>query len=166
MQGKIAMHLCGRWCSLTYKKNKNLNWDILPFPQGKNGSIIAMDTSGLAISSSSQFKEESWKFIEFINSNKAMEFMAKDGLIIPSNKNIAYSQIFLQPPPENAKIFLTTINNAIPTPTCKKYAEINDLINENLEILFNGKSDVNAIINTELLYKLNKLLDKKVKEWN
>lgn len=161
MQGRVAMHLCGRWCSLTYKKNKNLNWDILPFPQGKNGSIIAMDTSGWAISSSSQFKEEAWKFIEFMNSNKAMEYMTKDGLIIPSNKNVAYSQTFLQAPPQNAKIFLTTINTAISTPICERYTEINDILAENLELLFNGKSDIDDIINTELISTLNKLLNKK-----
>jgi len=159
MQGKVAMHLCGRWCSLTYKKNKDLNWDILPFPKGEKGSIITMDASGWAISSSSNFKNEAWAFIEFMNSNKSMEYMTKDGLIIPSNKSVAYSQTFLQAPPDNAKIFLSTIDTAIPTSTCVKYTEINDVLDENLERLFNGKFDVDVIINTEFISKLKKMLN-------
>ena len=28
LQGKVAMHICGRWCSLTYKKDKLRNLKI------------------------------------------------------------------------------------------------------------------------------------------
>ena len=100
-----------------------------------------------------------------MNSNKSMEYMTKDGLIIPSNKSVAYSQTFLQAPPDNAKIFLSTIDTAIPTSTCVKYTEINDVLDENLERLFNGKFDVDVIINTEFISKLKKMLNVRMSKW-
>jgi len=155
------MHACGRWCSLTYKKNNNLHWDVAKFPKGTNGSIVGLDSSGWAISSSSKHKQEAFKFIEFLSSEKAMEYYTKDGLILPSNKKVADSELFLQAPPDNAKVFLEAIKNAKITPVCEKYSEINDILNEDLEILFNGKSDVNDIINTTSIKKIDNLTDKR-----
>ncbi|MCQ2957738.1 MAG: sugar ABC transporter substrate-binding protein [Candidatus Gastranaerophilales bacterium] len=160
MQGKIAMHLCGRWCSLTYKKDKNLSWDVAKFPQGKNGSVVGLDVSGWAISSSSKHKREAWKFIEFLASEKSMEKFTESGLIIPSNKKVANSLIFLTPPPSNAKVFIEAINNAKATPVCEKYSEINDILNEKFEEFFNGKLNIDDIINKEMILKLNNLTDR------
>ena len=157
LQGKVAMHLCGRWCSMTYKNNANFNWDVAKFPEGNNGSIVDLDASGWAISSSSLHKAEAWKFIKFISSDNSMKLFTQDGLILPARKEIANSDYFLNPPPNNAAVFIDVLKTARPTPVCERYSEILDILDENLESLFDGKSSVDDIINKELILKLKKL---------
>ena len=157
LQGKIAMHLCGRWCSMTYRKNADFNWDIVNFPKGTKNSIVDLDASGWAISSTSKHKNEAWKFIEFLASDDSMKLFAKDGLILPSKKNIANSEYFLNPPPQNSQIFINVLKTAHPTPVCARYSEILDLLDENFESFFDGKSSVDDIINEELMSKLENL---------
>ncbi len=159
MQQKVAMHLCGRWCSLTYKKNANFNWDVVNFPKGKNGSVVDLDVSGWAISSSSKNKNDAWRFIEFMASEEAMYMMTQNGLILPARKSVAASNVFLESPPSNAKAFLYAIDNAVSTPVCVKYQEILDILDVNFESLFNGKSSVDDIINIKLIEKLSSLTD-------
>ncbi len=157
LQEKVAMHLCGRWCSMTYKNNAKFKWDVARFPQGTKDSIVDFDASGWAISTSSKHKEEAWRFIKFISSDKAMQLFVQDGLILPAAKDVANSNYFLNLPPENAGIFIDVLKTARPTPVCEKYSEILDLLDENLESLFDGKSSVDDIINEELILKLQKL---------
>ena len=160
LQGRIAMHLCGKWCALTYKKNANFEWDVLPFPANTaENRKIPMDASGWAISSSSKNKNEAWRFIEFMSSEYAISKITNDGLILPALKTVAFSDIFLKHSPNNSKAFLQDIDYAIPTPVCVKYSEILDILDGELEKLFNGKSSVDDIINKELVNKLEKLLD-------
>ena len=157
LQGKVAMHLCGRWCSMTYKNNANFNWDVAKFSEWNNGSIVDLDASGWGISSSSKHKAEAWKFIKFLSSDNSMKLFTQDGLILPARKDIANSDYFLYPPPNNAKVFIDALETARPTPVCERYSEILDLLDENLESLFDGKSSVDDIINEELILKLKKL---------
>ena len=156
LQGKIAMHLCGRWCSITYKKNADFNWDIVQFPRGSAGSIVGLDASGWAISSSSKHKPEAWKFIEFMSSSESMKVMSNDGLIFPTRKVAAAA---LLPPPNNLSVFFKALNNSQRTPLCIKYAEINDILNEVLEPVFDGKKQVSDAISKNLIKKLETKLD-------
>ncbi len=155
---KVAMHLCGRWCGLTYKNNAAFNWDVTKFPSGKNGSVVGLDASGWAISADSSYKDEAWKFIEFMASDKSIAKFTEEGLILPSKKQVANSNIFLNPPPENAKVFITAIEDSKSTPVNSKYSEILDILNESLEPLFNGKITAEEAINSNLRAKLEKLI--------
>lgn len=159
LQEKIAMHLCGRWCSLTYKNNASFDWDITKFPTGINGSRVATDVSGWAISSESKNKKLAWKFIEFLTSDVAISKITLTGLILPAKKNIAYSDIFLDYPPQNSLIFIEAITDSVTTPVCVNYSEVNDILDEEFEYLFNGKKHVDDIIDNRLIEKLERLLD-------
>lgn len=156
LQGRVAMHLCGRWCSLTYKNNATFNWDIAPFPQGKNGSIVTLDASGWAMTSTSKHKNEAWKFIKFMSSDESMKYMASDGLIFPSKKSVAAS---LTPPPNNLSVYEFALNNSQKTPLCIKYAEITDTLAETLEPVFDGKKSVQDVISPKLVKKLEAKID-------
>ena len=159
LQNKVAMHMCGRWCSLTYKKNAEFNWDVVRFPRGKEGSIVGLDVSAWGISSTSKHKMAAWKFIEYLSSDSSSEVLTKGGLIFPAKLNVANSRIFLSAPPENAVAFLDAVDDAVPTPVCIKYSELIDLLDENLESFFNGNVSVEEAISDELVEKLSKLLD-------
>lgn len=159
LQGKVAMHLCGRWCSMTYKKNADFNWDVAVFPKGSSGSVVGLDTSGWAISSSSNHKIEAKKFVDFISSDKSFELMTQSGLIFPARKSVAYSKIFTASPPKNTDVFFDTLYSSLSTPLSAKYTEINDILNEELEPLFAGHMSAREIINNKLIEKLKSKLD-------
>ncbi|MCR4881060.1 MAG: sugar ABC transporter substrate-binding protein [bacterium] len=159
LQGKVAMHLCGRWCSQTYKNNADFNWDVANFPKSKMGSIVGLDASGWAISSSSKHKNEAWKFVEYVSSDKASKMFAQGGLIFPANTNTANSNVFRNPPPKNSEVFFETLNNSQTTPISTKYSEINDIINEAFEPIFEGQKNAQDVINNELLDKIGQKLN-------
>ena len=157
LNGKVAMHLCGRWCSLTYKKNADFEWDVVELPNSAN-SNIPVDASGWAISSSSKYKNEAWQFIEFMVSEKSLKKITLDGLILPAKKNVANSKLFLTAQPKNADAFLRRLNNSYPTPVYGKYSEILDLLDIEFEELFNGKASVDEVIDDELVEKIRELM--------
>lgn len=161
IQGKIAMHISGRWSTPAYRKEENLKWDVVTFPRGKNGSIVDADASGWAISKKSNNKKEAWKLIKFLSSKKASKAFTKSGLIIPAKKDIAYSEAFLnkQLPPQNAKTFLEAIPTAIPTPSNENYQEIIDILNQELEPAFRGQKDLKSVLNKKLKIKLEKVIN-------
>lgn len=158
LQGKIAMHLCGKWCSLTYKNNADFNWDVQTFPNGNSGSIVSSDASGWAISSSSKYKSEAWRFIEFMASDNALAKITNEGLILPAKKNIASSNVFLSSP-ANSISFINALENAIPTPVSKNYSQILDILDIRLENLFNGQLTADVVISDDFVLKLKRTLE-------
>lgn len=78
-----------------YRQEADFDWDIAPFPKGKNGSVVNIDASGYALSKASAHKKEAIKFIEFISSKDSLNALSKDGLIVPARKDSAYSDMFL-----------------------------------------------------------------------
>ena len=129
------------------------------FPRGQEGSIVGLDVSGWVISANSKNKDAAWKFIEFLSTDKSLEILTQDGLIFPAKINVANSNVFLAEPPRNARAFIEVAKSAVPTPVTEKYAEINDLLDENLEGLFNGNISIDDAVSDELILRLNKLLN-------
>ena len=158
LQQKLAMHLSGRWLVPKYRAEADFCWDIAPFPSGTKGSVVNIDTSGYALSKSSQHKKESLRFIEFIASNKSLTALTQSGLIIPARIDTAYSEVFLDKtkPPASAKVFLETITTGKVTPVNENYQKINDILNKGLEPLFSGKEKARNLINNGLLIDLSR----------
>lgn len=159
MQGDIAMYLSGRWMVPKFRETLNFDWDIINFPVINNNKVL-VDSSGWAISKSSKNKTEAVRLIKFLSSKKSIEQFTESGLIIPARIDVANSETFLskQQKPKNSKIFLTTINHAKPTPTNANYQEINDILTEALEPVFDGTKKANEVIDKKLIKRLNGLL--------
>lgn len=160
-QGEIAMLISGRWSVPFFRKNLDFDWDIVPFPSSQNGSVVDVDASGWAISSSSKYKKQAWKFIEFMASEDAVRKMTSSGLIIPARISIANSELFLDKKqrPLSSKYFVTVITSGIPTPANKNYQEILDILDKRFEPLFSGKKQAREVINDELNKELSELLE-------
>lgn len=138
LQGKLGMHLSGRWLVPKYREEAKFDWDIINFPLGDKGSVVPLDASGWAIAKSSKHKEESRKLIDYLSSKENIEKMTKSGLIVPARIDVANSKIFLDDKkPKNAKTFLEVLKTSKPTPVSVNYNEIQDKINSELEPLFN-----------------------------
>lgn len=140
LQGKLAMHLSGRWLVPKYRQTAQFNWDIAPFPKGTNGSIVPLDASGWAISAKSQHKDEAKRLIKYLSSKENAEKFSKSGLIVPARIDAANSKYFLDGgSPKNAKVFLEVIETSKPTPVNVNYNEVLDKTKQKLEKKFNSE---------------------------
>ena len=133
LQGKLAMHLTGRWLVPKYREEATFNWDVSIFPKGDAGSITPLDASGWAVSKNSKHKEEAYRLINYLSSYDSIVKITQSGLIVPARKDVANSKYFLDgEAPKNSKIFLDAIETSKPTPVPVNYKEITD----NLSIKF------------------------------
>ena len=139
LQGKLAMHLSGRWLVPKYRESADFDWDVAPFPKGTKGSIVPLDASGWAISADSKHKEEAARLIKFLSSKENLELFSESGLIVPARIDSANSKSFLNGnKPKNAKVFLDVAKTSKPTPVCINYNEILDRTKQKLEKKFNS----------------------------
>lgn len=138
LQGKLGMHLSGRWLVPKYREEAAFDWDVAPFPRGDAGSIVPMDASGWAITRTSKHKIEARKFVDFLSSKESIEKFSSSGLIVPARRDVAESVYFLDnKKPLRAKVFLDVINTSKPTPVSIDYKEILDNLKGRFEYLFN-----------------------------
>lgn len=138
LQGKIAMHVSGRWLVPKYREVAEFDWDVAQFPKGTKGSIVPLDSSGWAISAKSKKKEEAKLLIKYLSSKESLEKFSESGLIVPARIDSANSKSFLDgKKPKNAKVFLEIIETSKPTPVNVNYNEILDRTKQDLEQKFN-----------------------------
>jgi multiple sugar transport system substrate-binding protein len=158
MQGKIAMHLNGRWAVPRFRQDANFNWDIAQFPAGVAGSVVDVDASGWAMSKKSKNKRAAWRFILFLSSERMSKNFTKGGLIIPARKSIANSDYFLQKnqKPQNSQVFLNAINSGKPTPVNKNYQELLDKIYTRIEPVFAGTKRIHEVLDIDFYRSLQK----------
>jgi multiple sugar transport system substrate-binding protein len=159
VNGEIAMYLSGRWMVPKLREIAHFNWDIINFPSSTKGKTL-VDSSAWSVSKNSKNKDASIKLIKFLSSKNSIEKLSASGLIIPARIDVANSDCFLskEKKPLNSYLFLETIKNSKPTPVNKNYAQINDILNETLEPLFNGNKAAKEVLNENLEKKLNDLL--------
>lgn len=160
LQGRLAMHISGRWLVPKYRKDADFDWDIINLPKGAYGSVSALDSSGYAVAESSKHKEEAVRLIRFLSTKESCEELAKSGLIVPARKDAAYSEAFLAPDkkPGHSKVFLETVLNGKPTPVTVEYQRINDILKVSLEPLFTGEKSAKDVITPALVKKLQECL--------
>lgn len=138
LQKRLAMHLSGRWLVPKYRQEADFDWDIINFPNGKNGSVVPTDASGWAISKSSKHKKEAIQLIKYLSSKESSEKFTQSGLIVPARVEVANSKIFLNTQkPQNAQTFLSIIETSKPTTVTVNYRQVLDSIKSKTEYLFN-----------------------------
>lgn len=106
--GRVAM-LMGRTFMLSeFRKLKRFNWDIAPAPKGKKRySRLAVGV--MCISATAKHPKEAWEFVKFICGKQGSSIIGVSGNCVPAYKEVAYSKDFLFPPPENAQLFVDSI---------------------------------------------------------
>ncbi len=138
INGRLAMHLTGRWLVPKYREDIKFDWDIVNFPNINEKSSVTLDSSGYAITKSSKHKEDAVKLVEFLSSDKAIQKFTTTGLIVPARIDTINSQAFLDnKKPKNSKVFIEVIKNSEKTPVNKHYKEITDKLDEQLNYSFN-----------------------------
>ncbi|MEI8129512.1 MAG: sugar ABC transporter substrate-binding protein [bacterium] len=139
LQGKLAMHLSGRWLVPKYRTDAKFDWNVINFPTGDKGSIVPLDASGWSIAKSSKHKKEAMRLIEYLSSKESIGKFSRSGLIVPARIDVAEGD-FLQDKksPRNNRVFIDIIKTAQITPVSTNYSEIQDDLKEKMNYLFNA----------------------------
>ncbi len=136
LQGRLAMHLSGRWLVPKYREEAKFHWDVIEFPKVNPFSKTPIDASGWVISKSSKNKKEAIKLVQYLSSESSAQQLAKSGLIVPARIDCAETLQDGQKP-ENSKIFTAIIETSTPTPVTVNYREILDNLKSKTERIFN-----------------------------
>ncbi len=157
LQEKIAMHVSGRWLVPKYRQEADFDWDVVSFPSGSAGSVMNIDASGYAVAKSSKYKDADIKLIKYLTSKDSMERFAKSGLIVPARKDAAFSDSFLDSDkkPKHADVFLKSVETGMPTGVNEHYQKINDILENALEPVFEGRKTAEEVITAGLKKRLN-----------
>lgn len=126
LEGRIAMHLSGRWLTPKYRNCANFSWDVVNFPDYK----ATNDATGWAISKRSKNKKLAEEFVLYLSSKKSIEKFSKNGLIVPARKDVANSKTFLDGNPNSSRIFIEAVENSRITRVDKSFNQEVDRLNE------------------------------------
>lgn len=167
LNGKTGLIVDGRWRVPTLKAKAKFDFDVVPFPRGKAGSVVDIDGSGWVMARSSKNPEAAWKLLSFLAGPEGSQIFTKTGLIIPARgvdvKNVEKSiqslkDFFVYPPPKNQQFFLTVNSGARPTETFERWNEALQLINKALEPVWQGKAELKAALDG-VAPQVQKILD-------
>lgn len=126
LEGKIGMHVSGRWMVPKYRESAKFDWDIVNFPNCASPS----DASGWAVSKSSKHKKEALDFVLYLSTKNNISKMAESGLIIPARYDVAQSETFLNGKPKHSDLFLHAIKYSHNTYVNKNYIKDTDILND------------------------------------
>ncbi|MDT7908797.1 sugar ABC transporter substrate-binding protein [Thermus sp.] len=167
LNGQTGMIVDGRWRVPTLKARAKFDFDVVPFPRGKAGSIVDIDGSGWVMAAGTRNPEAAWKLLSFLAGPEAIQIFTKTGLIIPARgvdvKNVEKSiqnlkDFFVPPPPKSQHFFLTVNKTARPTETFERWNEALQLINKALEPVWQGKAELKAALDG-VAPQVQKILD-------
>ena len=122
LEGKLAMHLSGRWMVPKYRECADFDWDVVNFPK----CYAPCDASGWAVVKSSKHKDYAIKFVLYISQKKNIMKISSDGLIVPARIDVATSQQFLSGKPKHSSAFLYSVKNSAVTNVSDRYNRIVD----------------------------------------
>lgn len=126
LEGKIAMHLSGRWMTPKYRTCAKFRWDVVNFPNFK----ATNDATGWAISKRSKNKELAKEFVDYLSSKESIEKFAGDGLIVPARKDVANSRRFLEGEHKSSNVFVMSVEKSDITRVGKNFNRDVDRLNE------------------------------------
>jgi multiple sugar transport system substrate-binding protein len=147
-QGKLAMFVSGRWSVPGFRKSLTFDWDVLPFPNGKAGSIVDVDASGWAISAQSPRQDDAWKLITHLAAKHASETFSEGGLIVPARRDVAEAPGFLAlgQAPRSSQTFLDALATGRPTRTPPNWGEVTTVLDLELGPLWRGEASASQVL--------------------
>jgi len=95
IESEYAMFFEGPWYNFNAKAELGIVPSIIPTYQGRSASIVGGEN--IAIFSTSKYQDESWKFVQFMTSDKVQKAMLKSGQL-PVLKDMVESSVVLENP--------------------------------------------------------------------
>lgn len=128
MAGRAAMALVGHWMYPAFSTTDGLDFELGVLPVGPNGTTAKTDlgSTGLAISSQTEYPEHAWEFVKFSTGPEGQQLIAESGLFVPVLRSLAESDAYLgaHEAIENASVFTAGLENAVALPITPVWNEI------------------------------------------
>ena len=161
MANRAAMALVGHWMYPAFSGVDGLNFDVGVFPVGPGGTTPKSDlgSTGLSMSSSTEYPDHAWEFIKFSTGPEGQALIAESGLFVPVLKSVAASDSFLGAHPniENVNVFTDAMANSVELPISPKWNEIMITWDREVTRVLQGKASAEEVL-PPLQDEINKIL--------
>lgn len=159
LDGTAGMYFNSRRSTPTMRTIESFDWDVAPLPSGQQPAGV-LHVDGYCLAEKANDKEAAWKFIEYANSPKGQEIVARTGRTVPSLRAVAESPAFLDPTakPANSQVWLDVVPTLRAVPVYANWPAIEDAVSKEIERAFYGQTTVEeatsaALSITEPLFK-------------
>jgi multiple sugar transport system substrate-binding protein len=127
LNNRLAMVLSSRRATPSFRTITAFDWDIAALPKHKQPAGI-LHSDAYCLTRDSDNKDAAWKFMEFALGPEGQRITAQSGRTVPSLKEVAESDAFLDPSakPANSRVFLDTIDVIRRVPNVSTWPEIED----------------------------------------
>jgi multiple sugar transport system substrate-binding protein len=153
--GRVGMFMSGVWEIQNLKSEKKFSWDIAHLP-GKKRRATMLGMENYAISSKTENKELSYRFLEFLLNEKSQFIMAerldKQPSLITAGKRYAERR-----KEYNRKVLTDAIEYGIVPPNLSKYNEVYAVLQRQLDLIWIGEKTVKEGLR-EATLKINSIL--------
>ena len=132
--GRLAMFLDSRRAVPTFREAAKFDWDVASLPYfDKPASILHSDA--YCMTKAAKAKDAAWRFVEYAVGPEGSPVIAKTGRTVPSLKEVAESDAFLDPSqkPANSQAWLDAIATIRHVPAISTWPEIEDVTDGLLE---------------------------------
>lgn len=123
--GKLAMMLGFRDLTPELRAQENLSFDVMPLPRVGSKATVG-DSRGLCLAEASEHPEKTADFLAYAVSNDAQAQLAATGYVVPTNTDVANSEVFLQPGeyPANAQVFNAGVRSIRTFPSASTWPSV------------------------------------------
>ena len=132
--GRLAMFLDSRRAVPEFREAAKFDWDVASLPYyDKPASILHSDA--YCMTKAAKEKDAAWRFVEYSVGPEGAPVIAKTGRTVPSLKEVAESDAFLDPnqKPANSQAWLDAIATIRHVPNISTWPEIEDVTDGLLE---------------------------------
>jgi multiple sugar transport system substrate-binding protein len=144
--GRAATYNNGRWMAPLFRAEADFPWDVMPMP-AKTERAQLLTGSIFAISGTSANPEAAWDLLSYITGPEGQTQLTELGLLLPSRRSIAESEVFLgSTPPEANQIYLDELEFARTLPLHPAFPEMEQVIDSETDLVLLGeKSAADAL---------------------
>jgi len=161
---KVAMVMLMRGDVTGFRQSLAFDWDVGPVPKWPEKAPRALIVGGFnpwVIARSTEYPEESWRFLRFFTGEEASMEMAKTGRFVPARRSVAEGPAFLNTtPPEHNVYFLDLIRtpNKVFVSRFSRYKPLQKVFKDNFQYLTEGRFTVDECV-AKIEQDLNKLIE-------
>jgi multiple sugar transport system substrate-binding protein len=139
--GLAATYNNGRWNVPLFRKS-GFGWDVMPMPRRQQRAQL-LTGSIFGIWSGSRVRDDAWQLLAFVSGKDAQRLMTELGLLLPSRRSVAESDVFLKSsPPSNNRVYIDELAFARILPMHPRYPEMEKVVGDQIGLVLSGAKRV------------------------
>ena len=134
LNGRLGMFLDSRRAVPALREGADFDWDVAALPTHQDEASI-LHSDAYCMTKESENKDAAWRFVEYALGPDGARLIAETGRTVPSLKEVAESDSFLDPSqkPASSQVFLDAVAAIRNVPTVSTWPEIEDAAEPILE---------------------------------